>query len=198
MRPADVTVRARHVVGLLAIAVLVLTASLESAAAQPRTVPIYPPSSTTVATDKSRYSPGEEVVINAAGFLQCAGDLVTFVITPPGGGSPLEVTTVALPDGTATVTVIAPGVVGTYTVVAASTELCNDAETAYLVETDPPTPTTVPGGPDPSPTPAPGGATLPRTGSDLQRWVSNAVTVVAVGGGLWLVAWRRRQARSAS
>lgn len=197
MRPAERSHR-HHVAALLAVAFLVLTASFDGAAAQARTVPIYPPSSTTVATDKSRYSPGDEVVISAAGFLQCTGDMVTFVITPPGGGTPVVVSTVALPDGTATVTVTAPEVAGTYTVVASSTQLCNDAETDYLVETDPPTPTTVPGGPGPTPTPAPGGATLPRTGADLQRWISNAVTVVFVGGGLWLVAWRRRQARSAS
>lgn len=190
--------RARHVAALLATVLLVLTGSFAAASAQASTASVYPPSSTTVATDRSSYSPSDEVVINAAGFLLCAGDVVTFTISPPGGGAPIVVTAVAAPDGTASVTITAPAVADTYSVVASSTQLCNDAETGFLVATDPPTPTTVPGGPGGGPGPTPGNPTLPRTGNDVQRWVSNSVTVVFVGAGLWLVAWRRRHARSAA
>ena len=141
----------------------------------PGTTLAYPPGGggggggggTVVKTDKSAYTVGSSVVITAAGFQACAGQQVTFTITPPGGGAPIVLTGIANADGTASVTFIAPANFGLYTVVATSTG-CDPATTSFTV------------------------SRLPQTGSNSQSWVVSGVALVLSGLGFWFVARRRR------
>ena len=152
------------------IGVLLLVAMGSSA-----TVNAYPPGggiSTVVQTDRSSYTVGSSVVITASGFQACAGQPVTFTITPPGGGAPVVLTAIANPDGTATVTFIAPANFGAYTVVATSAG-CDPASTSFTV------------------------SQLPQTGANSQSWVVTAVALVLTGLGFWGVARRRRRPSAA-
>lgn len=136
----------------------------------------YPPGGggggTAVKTDQSSYTVGSSVVITAAGFQACAGQLVTFTITPPGGGAPIILTAIAKADGTATVTLTAPATLGAYTVVATSPG-CPTASTIFNV------------------------SRLPATGSDSQSWLVTGLALVVTGVGFWFVARRRRRPAAA-
>ncbi len=136
------------------------------------TVNAYPPGGTVVKTDKSSYRSGSTVNITAAGFQACAGQLVTFTITPPGGGTPIVLTAIANADGTATVTLNAPATLGVYTVLATSPG-CPDASTTFAV------------------------SLLPQTGANTQPWVATGVALVLTGLGFWFVGRRRRHPAAA-
>jgi LPXTG-motif cell wall-anchored protein len=131
----------------------------------------YPPAGgTDVATDKSSYVTGSDVVITAVGFAACAGQTVTFRITPPDGGPVIVLTAIANTDGTATVTLVAPAVKGQYSVQASSSG-CATASTVFTVT----------------------GTRLPTTGSDTHSWVVTATALVLTGIGFVVVAFRRRR-----
>jgi LPXTG-motif cell wall-anchored protein len=131
----------------------------------------YPPAGgTDVATDKSSYVTGSDVLITAVGFAACAGQTVTFRITPPDGGPVIVLTAIANSDGTASVTLVAPAVKGQYTVEASSSG-CAIASTVFTVT----------------------GNRLPTTGSDTHSWVVTATALVLTGVGFVVVAWRRRR-----
>ncbi|MCY7300634.1 MAG: LPXTG cell wall anchor domain-containing protein [Ilumatobacteraceae bacterium] len=136
------------------------------------TADAYPPGGTVVKTDKSTYTVGSSVLITASGFQACAGQLVTFTITPPGGGAPIILTAIANADGTATVPLTAPATLGVYAVVATSPG-CPDASTSFTV------------------------SRLPQTGGNTQSWVVTGVALVLTGLGFWFVARRRRHPAAA-
>ena len=181
--------RAMKIVGALLISLVGIAGTAHA----------YPPGGTVVTTDKSSYVSGSVVNITAAGFQACAGAVVTFTITLPGGptttvtipaassgimrsaaapavvtGNVIVLTSIANADGTATVTLIAPATLGVYTVVATSPG-CPNASTTFTVIRQP----TTPG--------------LPQTGTDVGQWVLNAGLVVLIGGLFVMVAWRRRK-----
>lgn len=136
----------------------------------------YPPAGgTEVGTDKSSYVTGSDIVITAVGFAACAGQTVTFTITPPDGGPVIVLTGIANTDGTATVTLVAPQVKGQYSVVASSSG-CQNASTVFNV-----TSTT----------------RLPTTGSDTHSWVVTATALVLTGVGFVFVTLRRRRSHAA-
>lgn len=134
----------------------------------------YPPGGTVVVTDKSSYPPGSTVTITASGFEACAGQLVTFTITPPGGGTPITLTAIADAKGTAVVTLTAPGTTGVYSVTATSAGPCDVATTSFTVAKRP-------------------GGGLPSSGTDAARLATTSAALVFTGLGLWLVARRRRR-----
>jgi len=136
------------------------------------TADAYPPGGTVVKTDKSTYTVGSSVLITASGFQACAGQVVTFTITPPGGGAPIILTAIANADGTATVPLTAPATLGVYAVVATSPG-CADASTSFTV------------------------SRLPQTGASTQSWVVTGVALVLTGLGFWFVARRRRHPAAA-
>lgn len=134
----------------------------------------YPPGGgTTVTTDKSSYVTGSDVTITAVGFAACAGQTVTFTITPPNGGPAIVLTAIANPDGTATVTFVAPPTTGRYTVVASSSG-CANASTVFDVT-----------------------KRLPTTGSDTRSWLVSATALVLTGVGFVIVTMRRRKSHAA-
>jgi LPXTG-motif cell wall-anchored protein len=136
----------------------------------------YPPGGgTDVATDKSSYVTGSDVVITAVGFAACAGQTVTFTITPPDGGPVIVLTAIANADGTATVTLVAPAAKGQYGVVASSSG-CANASTVFNVTNT---------------------SRLPTTGSDTQSWVVTATALLLTGIGFLVVTLRRRRSTAA-
>lgn len=162
----------------------------------------YPPGGTVVTTDRSSYLSGSTVSVTAAGFQACAGQVVTFTITLPGGptttitipgtaagfkrtaaqpaatspqvatGNVIVLTAIANADGTATVTLIAPATLGIYTVVATSPG-CPPASTTFTV------------------------SRLPATGNNTQSWVVTGAALLLTGVGFWFVARRRRHPAAA-
>ncbi len=152
---------------LVAVALSTFTLTAAPVSASP-----YPPQGPTVTTDSGSYAPGKPIIVTATGFAECKSGVVTFTITPPGGGAPIVLTAplVAGPSGTsdtATVTVTDPGGLGTYTVVAT----CGNetAATSFAI------------------------AIVPKTGSDIGMPLTTGAVLVLVGGGLFVVARRRRQ-----
>ncbi len=143
-------------------------------ACAPAAAHAYPPGGgTTVKTDKSSYVTGSDVVITAVGFEACAGQTVTFTITPPDGGPAIILTAIANNDGTATVTLVAPAVTGQYHVVASSSG-CANASTVFTVT-----------------------KRLPTTGSDTGPWLVTATALVLTGIGFLVVTMRRRRPHAA-
>lgn len=136
----------------------------------------YPPGGgTDVKTDKSSYVTGSDVTITAVGFAACAGQTVTFTITPPDGGPAIVLTAIANSDGTATVTLVAPPVKGRYSVVASSSG-CANASTVFDVTNS---------------------SRLPTAGSDTHSWVVTATALVLTGVGFVIVTTRRRRRHAA-
>lgn len=160
---------------------------------------LYPPGGTVVTTDRSSYVSGTTVNVTAAAFQACAGALVTFTITLPGGptttmlvpastsgfmrsaattarpatvtGNVIILTSIANPDGTATVTLVAPATLGIYTVIATSPG-CPNASTTFTVVRRP---------------------NLPTAGSETGQWILLGAALVFTGLGFAFVARRRRQ-----
>ncbi|MGB8860207.1 MAG: LPXTG cell wall anchor domain-containing protein [Ilumatobacteraceae bacterium] len=151
---------------------LALCTILLSVTAIARPAQAYPPGGTGVATDKSSYTVGSDVVITATGFAACAGHVVTFTITPPGGGPVIVLTAIANSAGIATVTLKAPSVLGAYSVMATS-DGCATASTVFNV------------------------SKLPQTGANSRSWVITAAALVCTGAGFLFVARRRRQPATA-
>jgi LPXTG-motif cell wall-anchored protein len=152
---------------VMCVAVLTLVGFAGTASAYP------PGGSTVVQTDKSSYTVGSSVVITAAGFAACAGQVVTFTLTPPAGSNAevIVLTAIADANGIATVQLLAPPFLGTWTVVATSAG-CPDASTVFNVVTR---------------------SRLPSTGTNSQQWVTTAIAVSLTGVGFWFVARRRRR-----
>jgi hypothetical protein len=132
--------------------------------------PTYPPAvGTQVSSSATTYPPGGSATLTATGFVGCATTpaVVTFTITPPGGGTPIVLTATANSSGVATVTLTLPDTIGTYQVLASSPG-CPDATSSFVVRI------------------------LPTGGANSNDSVRTAAIVVALGVGLVLVAWRRR------
>ena len=155
----------KRVLMFLVAAVSSLLLGVAPAAAAP-----YPPAAPTVVTDAGTYVAGSPVIITASGFGACVGGIVTFTITPPGGGTPVVVTAPAS-GGSATVTITAGKVVGVYTVVATCGTLT--ATTTFGVRK------------------------LPPTGSNIDVPLQSAAVLVLLGAGLVVVALRRRRPATA-
>lgn len=186
LRPVEVNhegvANLKRVLMFLVAAVSSLLLGVAPAAAAP-----YPPAAPTVVTDSGTYVAGSPVVITARGFGACVGGIVTFTITPPGGGTPIVVTaplnlssaaglrTAALPAAdafdSATVTITAGKVVGVYTVTATCGSLT--ATTTFGVRK------------------------LPPTGSNIDVPLQSAAVLVLLGAGLVVVALRRRRPATA-
>lgn len=149
---------------VLMILVAAVAALLLGAA--PATAAPYPPLTPTVTTNAGSYVTGSPVIITANGFGKCVG-VVTFTITPPGGGTPIVVTAPANGSGVATVTITAPMTVGTYRVVATCGSLT--ATTSFAVRL------------------------LPATGSNVELPLQAGAVLVLAGSGLVVVAMRRRR-----
>ena len=130
----------------------------------------YPPKAATVTTNAGTYVPGSPVIITANGFSECVGGIVTFTITPPGGGTPIVTTAPVNASGVATVTITSGTVIGTYTVVASCGPL--SATTSFAVSA------------------APG---IPRTGSSIDGPLRAAAVLMLIGVGFVVVAMRRRR-----
>ncbi len=131
---------------------------------------VYPPgSSPSVSTDKQVYQPGDTVVIVSTGCP--VGSVVTFTITPVGGGPSVVLSAVADQTGVATVNYKA-ATTGDYTVTAS----CDGktATTSFTVTS----------------------ATIPSTGTDVAGVATIATLSVVIGFGLFFVArFRRRPLR---
>ena len=153
---------------------LLLFAAFTSAlllGAVPASAGLYPPKAPTVGTDKGSYIVGSSVTITANGFASCSNGVVTFTITPPGGGTPIVVTAPVAANGSATVTIAAPPALGTYIVIAS----CGDitASTTFIV------------------------SRIPVTGSNVDVPLRAGAMLVLLGGGLFVVARRRRRPAAA-
>ncbi len=146
-----------------AVAALLLGAAPASAAP-------YPPVTATVTTNAGSYVPRASVVITANGFGACVGGIVTFTITPPGGGTPFVVTAPVSATGSATVTITAGSTIGVYNVAAVCGPL--SATTSFAVR------------------PAPG---IPQTGSSIDGPLRAAAVLMLIGVGFVVVAMRRRR-----
>ena len=151
----------KRVLMLLVAAVAALLLGAAPASAAP-----YPPVTPTVTTNAGSYVPGASVIITANGFGTCVG-VVTFTITPPGGGTPIVVTAPANASGVATVTITAGRAVGVYNVVASCGSLT--ANTTFAVRL------------------------LPATGSSIDFPLQAAAVLVLVGAGFVVAAMRRRR-----
>ncbi len=127
----------------------------------------YPPAVPAVVTDSGAYHPGDPVTITASGFPACPGGVLTFTITPPGGGTPIVITVQVGADGTAHVTLPAPGVFGRYTVTVSCGTVSSG--TSFVV------------------------SALPTTGANSVFPLKAASVLVVVGLGLFFVGLRRRQ-----
>ena len=157
----------KRVLMLLIAAVASLLLGAAPAGAAPAGAKPYPPKAATVTTNAGTYVPGSPVIITANGFSECVGGIVTFTITPPGGGTPIVVTAPVNASGVATVTITAGKAVGTYSVVASCGSLT--ATTSFAVRL------------------------IPATGSSIDLPLQAAAVLVLVGGGLVVVAMRRRR-----
>ena len=153
------------------LVVLALVSTLGVAA--PALAAPYPPGGPTVTTDKSSYSPGSTATLRATGFGACVGGVVTFTITPPGGGTPIVVTAPVQPDGTATTTVKLPTGTGTYTLVASCAGVASAATTFVI-------------------------SRLPVTGADTGSPLRIGAVLLLVGAGFVFVAVRRRRSPAAA
>ena len=152
----------KRVLMLLVAAVAALLLGAAPASAAP-----YPPVTPNVTTNAGSYVPGASVIITANGFGTCVGGVVTFTITPPGGGTPIAATAPANASGVSTVTITAGTAVGVYNVVASCGSLT--ANTTFTVRL------------------------IPATGSSIDLPLQAAAVLVLVGAGLVVVAMRRRR-----
>lgn len=132
-----------------------------------------------VVTDTSSLAPGGTLEVSASGFEQCLGDEVTFTITPVGGGAGIVVTAPLLADGSAHATITAPGVLGDYTVTATCGEVV--ASSGVGIRNEPSVGSQAAVG------------SLPAAGSNVGMPLRIAGVFVVVGGGLFVVALRRRR-----
>lgn len=140
--------------------------------AAPAVAAKYPPGGPTVTTDKSAYNPGDTATLRATGFGECVGGIVTFTITPAGGGTPIVITAPVQPDGTAVTTVKLPNATGTYTLVASCQG--SSATTTFVI------------------------SRIPATGADSGSSLRIAAVLLLVGAGLVFVAVRRRRPATAA
>lgn len=170
----------KRVLMLLVAAVSSMFASAVLLGASPMSAAPYPPTAATVVTDSGTYGAGSPVTITARRVGGCVEGIVTFTITPPGGGEPIVVTaplqltgTIDIPASvavdafdSATVTIVAGNVNGDYTVTASCASLVTTTSFAVRL--------------------------LPATGSVVDLPLQAAAVLIFVGAMLLMVALRRR------
>lgn len=180
----------RNLVVALAVSLVVLGSGSVAEAI------IYPPGDAPqVESSASVVQPGGSTTITTTGFHFCQSEtdpgsaLVTFTITPPGGGTPTILTAVADAEGVATVTFTVPvgGPAGTWTIVATS-DGCADASSSFQVST---------GGTGGGNGNGNGSGGIPVTGSDLGSTLRAGALALVLGAGLVVVAIRRRRRAAA-
>jgi len=150
-----------------------------AAASQP--VAQYPVVTCFVTTSTATFLPGSTITIT--GTAGTPNGTTTFVITLPDG-TILELVGQNDIDGVSSVSFITPNQTGTYSIVA----VCPNGDSSP--------PTTTVGVPTTTTTISRPG--LPRTGSDPMNSLRVAGVMALLGGGMFLVARRRRQEPTAN